>query len=98
MSSADGEERQVQRAAEGSVRGELSADEGAAGHRAAAEESREEQLPVEGEGRRPQQAAERDRPRVARHVAPAGTTPPPQVQGPISSWSEISFTKAARGR
>lgn len=32
VSSADGEEHKVQRAAEGSVRGELAADEGAAGH------------------------------------------------------------------
>lgn len=71
--SAAGEEHKVQRAAQGSVRGELSADEGSAGHRAAAEKRREEELPVGGESQRAQPTAERDRPRGARHVA-AGRT------------------------
>lgn len=69
VSSAAGEEHEVQRVAEGSVRGELSADEGSAGHRAAAEKRREEELPVGGESEGAQQTAERNRPRLARHVA-----------------------------
>ncbi len=47
--TAAGEELKVQPAVEGSVHGELSADEGSAGHRAAAEKRREEELPVGGE-------------------------------------------------
>lgn len=71
LSSAAGEEQQVELVAEGSVRGELSADEGAAGHRATAETRREEELPVGGEGQRAQQTAERDRLRGTRHIAAA---------------------------
>lgn len=68
--SAAGKELPVQRPAEGALRGELPAGEGAAGHRAAAEEGREEELPAGGEGQRAQPAAARRCPRLARHLTP----------------------------
>ena len=74
-SPSAGQERQVRRAPEGPVRGELPAHEGPAGDGAAAEGRREEELPAGGEGRRPEQAAAQDCPGLTHHVAPRPVAP-----------------------
>lgn len=65
-----GEEHQVQQLVEGTACGKRSADDGAASHRRAAENCREEELPPGGKGQRPQQAAERRCSGGPRHVTP----------------------------